>query len=187
MDASQPLDAELPDSTDSAEREQGLAIQWERARNPVFAQILAQVGSLHDAEDVFQEVAVCLAKDYHKYDPQRPFISWALGIARNQALMFLRKRNRDRLAFGEDLLRIVQSHLSESPVKEMEARSQALHECLRKLPESRRLLLGMRYSGNLKLTEISQRSGKTVTAIKGQLYRIRKLLADCIEHRLSAS
>ena len=167
--------------------EQGLAAQWEKARNPIFAQLLAQLGSPNDAEDVLQEVAVCVSKDYHKYDPERSFTAWALGIARNQALMFLRKQSRDRLAFGTEMMHIVETHLSESSLQEVEYRRQALQECVQKLSESRRNLLAMRYAGDLRLAEISKRSGKSITAIKGQLYRLRKILADCIEHRLSGT
>lgn len=174
-------------NTTSEAGEQGLAAQWERARNPIFAQLLAQLGSPNDAEDVLQEVAVCVSRDYHKYDPERSFTAWALGIARNQALMFLRKQSRDRLAFGTEMMQIVETHLSETNLQEVEYRRQALQECVQKLSDSRRNLLAMRYAGDLRLTDISKRSGKSITAIKGQLYRIRKILADCIEHRLSAS
>jgi hypothetical protein len=55
---------ETPDKsafTDAASERAQLAADWERARTAVFAQLLAGIGSFHDAEDVLQEVAVSVA------------------------------------------------------------------------------------------------------------------------------
>ena len=81
-----------------------LTADWERARTAVFAQLLAGIGSFHDAEDVLQEVAVSVAKNYGSYDRARPFVAWALGIARNHMLMYFRRYHRNRLVFSDQLI-----------------------------------------------------------------------------------
>jgi RNA polymerase sigma-70 factor (ECF subfamily) len=167
--------------------EEGLAAKWEKSRAAVFALLLARIGSIHDAEDVLQEVAVSIARDYDRYDPERPFVAWALGIARNQALMFLRKQSRDRLCFGEDMMRVVESHLEETPSKALDNQREALHQCMASLSPDLRQLLRMRYSGDHDLEFISGQLGKSIAGIKGQLYRVRRILADCIKRRLASS
>jgi RNA polymerase sigma-70 factor, ECF subfamily len=165
----------------------GLAALWENARDAVFAQLLAEIGSIHDAEDLLQEVAVAVAKDYHKHDPQYSFVAWALGIARNKALMYYRQRRRDRLAFGEDMMRVVASHLESMPAPASNQRREALLECLNALSQERRSLLRLRYNRELSLAEISDTIGVSIPALKGKLFRVRKILGDCVRRRLSAS
>lgn len=160
-----------------------LAAQWEQVRHAVFAQLLAGIGSFHDAEDVLQEVAVSIAKNYNSYDPTRPFVAWALGIARNHMLMHFRKNRRNRLVFSEEMMNIVGHHLEALTEEQADIRREALHKCLRKLDPDRRRLVDMRYSGGMTIREISARAGQSVAAVKGSLHRARKALEKCIQVR----
>jgi RNA polymerase sigma-70 factor (ECF subfamily) len=162
-----------------------LAADWERARTAVFAQLVAGIGSFHDAEDVLQEVAVSVAKSYGTYDPSRPFVAWALGIARNHMLMYFRKHQRDRLVFNEHLMRIIGQHLEAIAEEPADHRREALHKCLNQLDADRRHLIDMRYSSGLSVEEMAQRLDKSIAAVKGSLHRVRKLLEKCVSRRTS--
>lgn len=48
------------------------------------------VPNINDARDVLQETAVALWQSIAHYDPARPFVAWARGIALNKAKMFNR-------------------------------------------------------------------------------------------------
>ena len=165
----------------------GLAALWENARDAIFAYLLAEVGTIHDAEDLLQEVAVAVAKDFHKHDAEFSFVAWSLGIARNKALMYFRQRRRDRLSFGEDMMRVVATHLESMPIRTSDQRREALLECIGSLPTERRSLLKMRYSREMNLTQISESLGISVAALKGKLFRVRKILAKCVQRRLSTN
>jgi RNA polymerase sigma-70 factor (ECF subfamily) len=160
-----------------------LAAHWERARTAVFAQLVAGIGSFHDAEDVLQEVAVSVARNYATYDPERPFVAWALGIARNHMLMYFRKHHRDRLVFKDQLMRILGSHLEALSGEPDDYRREALHKCLKKLDPDRRRLIEMRYSSGLSVVEMAERLGKSVAAVKGNLHRVRRALEKCVSLR----
>jgi RNA polymerase sigma-70 factor (ECF subfamily) len=162
-----------------------LAADWESARTTVFAQLVAGIGSFHDAEDVLQEVAVSVAKNYGTYDPRRPFIAWSLGIARNHMLMYFRKHQRDRLVFKDHLSEIVGRHLESLAEETDDQRREALHKCLNRLDADRRRLVEMRYSSGLSVVQISERLGKSVTAVKGSLHRVRRALEKCVSYRTS--
>jgi RNA polymerase sigma-70 factor (ECF subfamily) len=172
-----------PFNADTAHERGQLAADWERARAAVFAQLLAGIGSFHDAEDVLQEVAVSVAKNYGNYDPARPFIAWALGIARNHLLMYFRKHQRDRLVFNEKLMSSVGVYIEAIAAEPTDQRREALHKCLRQLDPSRRRLIEMRYSGGLSIDEMAQRLKKSTTAVKGSLHRVRKVLEKCVRFR----
>jgi RNA polymerase sigma-70 factor (ECF subfamily) len=162
-----------------------LASDWERVRTAVFAQLVAGIGSFHDAEDVLQEVAVSVAKKYGAYDPRRPFIAWALGIARNHMLMYFRKHHRDRLVFKNHLTELVGSHLEALSEERQDLRREALYQCLNRLDADRRRLIEMRYSSGLSVAEMAERLGKSVAAVKGSLHRVRRALEKCVTYRTS--
>jgi RNA polymerase sigma-70 factor (ECF subfamily) len=62
------------------------------------------VPTLEDANDVMQEAAMALWKRFGSLEAPENFRRWAFGVARLEALEFLRKKSRDRHVFGEDLL-----------------------------------------------------------------------------------
>jgi RNA polymerase sigma-70 factor (ECF subfamily) len=174
----------LPLADASSERAR-LAADWEQARTAVFAQLLAGIGSFHDAEDVLQEVAVSIAKNYGSYDPSRSFIAWALGITRNHMLMYFRRHHRDRLVFSDQVMALIGRHLETMPVDKADQRREALHVCLGQLDPRRRGLIEMRYASGLSVVQIAETLGKSVAAVKGSLHRVRKALERCVSIRTS--
>jgi RNA polymerase sigma-70 factor (ECF subfamily) len=170
---------------DAANERAELAGEWERARTAVFAQLLAGIGSFHDAEDVLQEVAVSVAKNYGNYDPSRPFVAWALGIARNHMLMYFRRYHRDRLVFNDELMNVIGRQIETLSRESTDLRREELHHCLNSLDDRRRRLIEMRYSSGLSIEQIAESLGKSVAAIKGSLHRVRKALEQCLRRRTS--
>lgn len=168
---------------DAASERAELAGEWERARTAVFAQLLAGVGSFHDAEDLLQEVAVSVAKNFGRYDSSRPFIAWALGITRNHMLVYFRKHHRERVVFNDQLMMAIGGHLQAFCEEPADQRREALHHCLNQLDPRRRRLVEMRYSNGLRIDEMATSLGKSVTAVKGSLHRVRRILQQCVSMR----
>jgi RNA polymerase sigma-70 factor (ECF subfamily) len=57
-----------------------------------------------DALEVIQEVAVVLWQKFAEFDATRDFRKWAFGVARYEALAYLRDRARDRHVFDDELV-----------------------------------------------------------------------------------
>lgn len=57
-----------------------------------------------DASEVMQDVAVVLWEKIGGFDEARDFRKWAFGVARYEALAFMRDRARDRHVFDERLI-----------------------------------------------------------------------------------
>ncbi len=170
---------------DSHQRAQ-LAINWERARTAVFAQLLAGIGSFHDAEDLLQEVAISVAQNYGSYDPSRPFIAWALGITRNHMLMYFRRYHRNRVTFSNELMASMERHFAAAAEVSIDPRREALHRCISRLDDRRRRLIELRYSSGFSIEKMAEVLGKSVTATKGSLFRVRKLLEQCVSRAVES-
>src|ERR1700733_4541522 len=105
---------------------------WTEAQPILAGYLCAVVPDFHEAEDLLQEVAVILLRKFPEYDPQRPFIGWAIGIAKREVLMARRSHARNRLIYQADLLERLGAACEEL-APELEDRSRALRECVRTL------------------------------------------------------
>lgn len=156
---------------------------WLEAEPSISAYVFASVAGFHDAEDVVQEIAQELARRFDEYDSDRPFIGWALWIAKSRVIDFYRSQGRNQLVFSHDLLQ----RLSESITEQADSRGQrreALETCLDGLPEKSRKLLDLRYVDDLSATEMAKSIGSTTGSVRVLLSRARSALADCVERRL---
>ncbi|MFN7564851.1 MAG: sigma-70 family RNA polymerase sigma factor [Prosthecobacter sp.] len=142
------------------------------------------VPTLEDANDVMQEVAMALWKRFGSLDAPENFRRWAFGVARLEALEFLRKKSRDRHVFGEDLLAQLADDAEEMADQFVEERK-ALDVCLQKLPSDQRSLVEAAYAPGVRMDELATRIGRTAMAVYKSLHRIRMMLTDCTKRELS--
>ena len=66
----------------------------ERFRGQVYGLCYRMLGQREDAEDATQETFVRVAKNLHRWDPERKFEPWLLTIAGNRCRTKLSKRKR---------------------------------------------------------------------------------------------
>jgi RNA polymerase sigma-70 factor (ECF subfamily) len=159
---------------------------WTAAQPAVANFIFAAIPDFAQAEDVLQEVAVALFRKFQHYAPERPFIPWALGIAKFQVLASKRKQARSFLESHPELLESV-GDLCFEMKSELDARSVALQQCLRKLEEQALELIELRYGQGLAPRQIAQRFESTSLRIRAKLNRIRSFLRACIERQLRSN
>jgi RNA polymerase sigma-70 factor (ECF subfamily) len=153
------------------------------AQPSVLSFICAAIPRFHDAEDVLQETAVEAADHFDKYDDSRPFVAWAIGIARYKIAAFYRKHNRQTSLLSERVLEEVERvHVRLHP--RHNARRVALEECLEQLPAKSRALIEARYRENLASEEMATRSGLSSGSVRVTLTRIRTKLLECVQSKL---
>ena len=157
--------------------------RWTEAQPIVAGYINAVVADFQEAEDLLQNVAVILLRKFPEYDAQRPFVAWAIGIAKREVLMARRHHARNSLCYQADLLeRISEAYQELAP--EFEDRSRALRDCLRSVKGRAGELLRLRYEELLKPNAIATRVGIAVVAVRVMLSRTRATLRECIERKL---
>lgn len=156
---------------------------WLKAEPAVSAYVFAAVSQFHDAEDVVQRIAQDLARRFDEYDPARPFVAWALWVAKSRVIDHYRVRGRAQVVLSSDLL----SRLAETMAQQADGRSQrreALEACLEELAPKSRQVLDLRYIEELSAAEAAKQIGSTSGSVRVMLTRVRTALAGCIERRL---
>lgn len=170
---------------DSEQRRQ-FARYWMQAQPIVAAYIASGVRDRQHCEDLLQETAMAIAEAFDKYDPDKPFLTWAMAIARHKVLQYYRKHSRDRLVFDETLLEQIGTRM-EDQADTARLRKAALSVCLEKLADSAREMIKLRYVQRLGYDKIAKLVGRTSAGVANNLLRSRKALAQCIKLEVKRS
>jgi len=133
-----------------------------------------------DARDIGQETALALWEHDDRYDHSRPFLPWALRVARNKARQHAEKAGRfPRLLDDEALLDLIISEGEEQPGGS-DDRMAHLQECLGKLRPDHFCLIQGYYWQCKKIEPLAVELETTVEGIYKRLQRIRGQLEKCI-------
>jgi RNA polymerase sigma-70 factor (ECF subfamily) len=147
--------------------------------------IASLVRSSYDCDDIFQDVALTLWKEFPRYDRSRSFGAWARGIASMKLMQRWDKLKRRPVVLSPEAIQAVASAFDRSEAG-ASRQAEALEHCLDQLPEKSRHLLELRYERSLKVEQIAAELEATLDAIYQSLSRIRARLQDCVNRRLSA-
>ena len=156
---------------------------WTTAQPAVSGYVRSLVRDRAVADEVLQETSLVLYRRFDEYDEQRPFVAWALGIARFQVLSMNRDAARSRVAFDTDLLAQFTETWGElAPIAS--DRSLFLQDCIQRLAGRARQMVRLRYYDELTAEEIARQVGGTGATVRVTLQRIRQQLRECVERQL---
>jgi RNA polymerase sigma-70 factor (ECF subfamily) len=180
---------------DSAHRafEEALRPLWQRAQagdEAAYRQALERIAarlraylrrrmqSLPDElEDLVQETLLALHLQRGTHDPEVPVSAWVLSIARHKLVDLWRRRGR------QDALHDPIDDVGEDQLVADEADAGAqrdLGKLLQVLPEAQRTAILLTKVEGLSVAEASRRTGASESAIKVQVHRGLKKLADLV-------
>ena len=152
-------------------------------RNRIYGFIYALVADRHATEDILQNVSAVLWKKFDQFELGTDFAAWAMKVSRFIVLQWREKQTKLPLPLEEEeLLRLADAAVVVS--YDDGVRREALHECVRDLPERHRQLLADRYFSKEPVSGIAERTKRSRRAVYKMLDRIRAVLLDCIRARI---
>lgn len=174
-----------PDSpADPAERYLVLLNEHERS---LAAYVHALVTDRLDAEDILQSCKLTMWKQFDRFAAGTNFLAWGRKIAFHQILNHRRSAKRKPHHSAEpDFLEAVAAEIDRIS-DSLAARTEALHDCLRRLPENQRRLVLLRYDEGQDVSTIAAETDRSEAAVYKLLSRVRAALNDCVRSRLESS
>ena len=157
--------------------------QWTLAQPVVSAFITSIVRDFTDRDDVLQNTAVAVLESCSRYNSDRPFLAWALGVAQNQIRLYLRRCSRDRLLLDEGLGEFVAASFQRVSSAEHLRQLEYLRECLAGLEDRERQLFELRYAQDLKPAAMGLILEMHPNTVSKALQRIRDQLRECLQRR----
>lgn len=153
----------------------------------ILAYIRALVPDPSHADDVFQSTNLALWRSFSTFRRDADFRAWALGVARNQVLMFWRAKRQDRhvFVFSESWL----AQLADDAIEDIDSVSdlkRSLDACVERLGPRQKDLIRMFYGENQSAETIAASWNRTVHAVYKALKVMRRSLLECVEQSLAA-
>jgi RNA polymerase sigma-70 factor (ECF subfamily) len=149
----------------------------------LFAYIYALVPNRQDASDILQETSVVICEKFREYQSGTDFVAWATRIAFWEVRRARQKYARSKVVFDQDVVDALAETVCSMQL-ELDVRHEALAHCLKRLPDRDREMVLLRYEPGSGVEEAARRVGRSLDAAYKALARIRKLLMDCVTHRL---
>ena len=158
---------------------------WTQSQPVIAAYIACHVRDGSVADDLVQETAMALLRNFDRYDQQRDFTAWAIGTARNQLLQFWRKYKRTRESpFCPELMDRI-AHLMSEQSDHLIERQRALRQCIEQLDRKASALVQKRFVAQASVKTIAEQYEVSEGTVGSWLSRLRKKLSYCIDQRLA--
>jgi RNA polymerase sigma-70 factor (ECF subfamily) len=155
-------------------------------RTALYGYIFACVRNHDDTEDILQNVSMAISESIKQLQSAEGFFPWAREIARRRILEHVRLRHREQALDPELIQQLAEASDRLEERQPASDQHNALLTCLERLPPRSRKLISQRYDGSVSsISEMARKFNKTVQAVYALIKRIKLLLRECVERRLS--
>lgn len=159
-------------------RDRGFRMLMQQYQERLYLHIRRMVGEHEDANDVLQNCLLKVYRSIGKFKGQSALYTWLYRIATNEAMTFLRKRQRRtaRTFFSEEA---AAGHKMQAEVwMDGEAVQQQLQRALEELPGRQRQVFVMRYYDELSYAEIAGILNTSVGGLKASYHHAVKKIEN---------
>lgn len=131
-----------------------------------------------DTDDVIQEVFIKIYKNLDGFREASQLYTWIYRIATNEALTFLKRKQRKQAWSIDEMSYDLENKLTSSSYIDGDEIQMKLQKALLSLPEKQRLVFNMKYFDDLKYDEISEIIGTSVGGLKANYHLAVKKIEE---------
>jgi RNA polymerase sigma-70 factor, ECF subfamily len=168
----------MSDDCPPASEEAGRLIQDHQEMLTFFIQTIVHDAAL--AEEIFSDVKLAILQSWHRYDPSRPFLNWARGVARLVAYETLRAQSRQPESLPPDVIESMADQLEPITAGGQGEFREAVQGCVQNLPPHHRRLIQSRYYDDCPYKELAGLFGKSLGSLYTVFRRCHAQLRECI-------
>lgn len=158
-----------------------------RYQKKIFRVISGYHRNPEDAMEVLQDTFLKVYTARRTWERRNSFSAWLYRIAINASIDRYRRGDKGRTASLEDvgesnLVRSGMLHRPPGPLDRLrdDERRQLLEEAIRRLPERQRVVLSLRYFGEMQLEEIASTLECPLGTVKSNLHKAVSNLRDLL-------
>ena len=160
-----------------------------RLERPLRAWLAVQAPPGIDVDEVAQMSFVAAFTRISDYELGTNFAAWLFTIARfrlKTEFSRLRRVADYHVRYAPDILQRELQRRDSEPPEMQETRLENLQLCLAQLSENLYRFIKWRYVEEIPMEEMAALSGRSVAAVKKQLWKLRHKLHACVEARMAA-
>lgn len=141
---------------------------------------LRMLGDRDEAEDAAQETFIRIYRSLKTYNWESKFSTWAMKIASNLSIDFIRKRKAQMVPIDD--YDFTDGSTPENTYIASETRKD-IKKAVQGLPEKYRMIIIYYHFMNLSYQEISDILNEPMSIVKNRLYRARRMLRESMNER----
>ena len=160
-----------------------------RYERPLRAWLAVQAPPGIDVDEIAQRSFVTVYTKLDSYQLGTDFGAWLFTVARFQLKTETTRVRRIadyHTRYGMDLLANEQAQRADEPPELQLDRLEHLRRCVDELGDHVRRFIDWRYDERIPLEVMAERSGRSVPAMKKQLWKLRRKLHDCLQSKMMA-
>ncbi|HWY36919.1 MAG TPA: sigma-70 family RNA polymerase sigma factor [Bacteroidia bacterium] len=138
-----------------------------------------------DADDVLQNTFIKAWKALDNFKEEAQLYTWLYRIATNEALGFLRQKNRVSIQSIHPIEHQLSKSLESDTYFKGNELELKLQQAILTLPEKQRLVFNMRYFDEMPYEEMSQVLETSVGALKASFHHAAKKIEDLLKNQLN--
>lgn len=132
-----------------------------------------------DADDVLQNTFIKIYQNLSKYRGDSAIYTWMHRIATNEALTFLKKKNRYKgISIDSEEMEKFKGKMEAEQYFEGDEIQSKLQNALETLPAKQKLVFNMRYFNEMKYSEISEKLQTSEGALKASYHHAVKKIEE---------
>ena len=136
-------------------------------------------------DDVAQECFILALEKLDQFERGTDFGAWVRGMARRLVMNLLRKEQRRQLILSDAVTQFMAETADDAFADDrLVEKVEALRTCMHQMPERSRDLVRMRYFEELSPGAIASRLERTANDVRQMLFRLRRMLMECVEKRM---
>ncbi len=141
---------------------------------PIYAFFMARIRHKETAQDLTQEVFLKVIKNIDQFDRESgDFTAWIWQIARNSAIDYFRLKKPSHLAdLPDEGVNIVEEHAK----SDESAKVREIMDIIESFSVEERELFELHFVADMSYTDLARATGKTESALRVAIYRLRKKL-----------
>lgn len=140
-----------------------------------------------DTDDVLQNTFIKAWKALDNFKEESQLYTWLYRIATNEALGFLRQKNKVSIASIHPIENQLSKNLESDPYFTGDALQLKLQQAILTLPEKQRLVFNMRYYDEMPYEQMSQVLETSVGALKSSFHIAAKKVEEYLKEHLNLS
>lgn len=148
---------------------------YERYAGKVYSKCLSLLKDEALAQDATQEIFMKIFTNLARFREQAKFSTWVYSITYNYCIDFLRRRQKNKDLFSDELDKasdVPQEEVPDEALLAMEARQ--LKEVLERIPTGDKAILLMKYQDDMSIKDIADILDKTESAVKMKIKRAKE-------------
>lgn len=172
-----PTDAELIDQfRDPLQRDRAFRMILARYQEKLYWHIRRMVLVHEDTDDVLQNTFIKIWKGLPGFRETSGLFTWMYRIATNEAITFLKIRQRERAMIADDQDDMIKGRLKSDPFFDGDDLFEKLQVAIGNLPPKQKMVFRMKYFDEMTYEEMAAMLGTSVGALKASYFHaVRKI------------